>query len=226
MDSFYQSPDFSQFMTNSGPMENEDCDLLKGIDGYLFFQKVVSPDRKEGRRAAENCVTRLIKNLYTAEYTLVRDKVARVVELSVECPYEDTRNIFLNFLKEYQKELQERNVVVPRYCSVVTYYFPTDPLIAIDTESEGVRDIFIEQFLSTGRVNHLTRIMALHPEFYFKYHACKEYLMGNDDLSLSLPFHIKHFVALMAAARWKNTYLVKQQERVLLENGSMNEHNG
>jgi len=224
MDSFYQSPDFSQFMTNSGPMENDDCDLLKGLDGYLFFQKVVCSDRKEGRRAADNCVSKLVKNLYTVDCTLVRDKIARLVELSVECPYEDSRNIFLNFLKEYQKEFQDRNLVVPRYCPAVTYYFPPEPLIAIDTDSENVREIFIEQFLSTGRVTHLARIMALHPEFYYKYQACKEYLMGNDDLSLSLPFHIKHFVALMAAARWKNTYLVKQQERILLENGSMNEY--
>lgn len=54
-------------------------------------------------RAAEHCVEELIRNLYTQDFALVRSQIGRVVELANECPFEETRNIFANFLKEYNK---------------------------------------------------------------------------------------------------------------------------
>jgi len=219
VDSFYQSPDFSQFMTSSGPdPDDNESDSFSP----LFFQKLYVEDSGKRRRAAENCISALSRNFYTSEFNLVRAHLSRVVELSVECPFEDTRNIFSHFLKEYQKELQERNLVVPRYCDAVTYFFPSSETLEdidtdIDTNCENTKEVFIEQFISTGRVNHLTRIMAWHPDFFYKYQSCNEYLMGNHEFTL--PTHIKHFVALMAVSRWKNTYLVKQEERILQENG-------
>lgn len=223
MDSFYQSPDFSSFMATSNP--DIDDNTLEAECSPAFFGKLFTTDAAKRKRAAEHCVEELIRNLYTQDFALVRSQIGRVVELANECPFEETRNIFANFLKEYNKEFQERNVNVPHYSDCITYFFAPESELSIYTESEAVREIFEEQFVATGRVSHVTRIMACHPELQEKFLTGLQCLLGNNEMT-SLTTNVKHFLGLMGAARWKNAYLLKQQERFLSENGGADYLNG
>eukprot|EP01126_Amoeba_proteus_P007291 TRINITY_DN12615_c0_g1_i2.p1 TRINITY_DN12615_c0_g1~~TRINITY_DN12615_c0_g1_i2.p1 ORF type:complete len:123 (-),score=14.88 TRINITY_DN12615_c0_g1_i2:297-665(-) len=75
----------------------------------------------------------------------------------------------------------------------------------------------MSSFLETGRVSHLTRLLAWYPPFYGKHKKSLKYIMSGNG---PLPFSLRYYVAIMAASRWENLYLVQQLEHdFLLHNG-------
>lgn len=56
------------------------------------------------------------------------------------------------------------------------------------------QDIFIDSFLSLGRVDHLTMVMALHPSYLSCFLKAQHALLELDG---PLPRHWRHYIALM-----------------------------
>ncbi|XP_060948766.1 sestrin-2 isoform X3 [Limanda limanda] len=78
------------------------------------------------------------------------------------------------------------------------------------------QDILIESFLSLGRVDHVTMVMALHPAYLSCFLRAQNALLELDG---PLPCHWRHYIALMAAARHHCSYLVQQHSAGFLEAG-------
>jgi sestrin len=72
-----------------------------------------------------------------------------------------------------------------------------------------------------GEVDNLMRLLSFHPEFLKEFVTFYNYLMYGQHLSGgAISFDMRHFIAILASARHKCTYLVAQQEReFLLQNG-------
>lgn len=58
------------------------------------------------------------------------------------------------------------------------------------------QDIFIESFLSLGRVDHLTMVMALHPSYFSCFLKAQHALLELDG---PLPRHWRHYIAVMVS---------------------------
>ncbi|NWX21430.1 SESN2 protein, partial [Aegotheles bennettii] len=65
--------------------------------------------------------------------------------------------------------------------------------------------LLIEAFVSAGRVDNITMVMGLHPEYLSSFWKTQCLLLRMDG---PLPYHKRHYIAIMAAARHQCSYLV------------------
>ncbi|NXF73989.1 SESN2 protein, partial [Sclerurus mexicanus] len=81
------------------------------------------------------------------------------------------------------------------------------PLGEIPQEgAEGsLRQLLFEAFGCAGRVDHVAMVMGLHPEYLSSFWKTQYLLLRMDG---PLPYHKRHYIAIMAAARHQCSYLV------------------
>ncbi|NWH51858.1 SESN2 protein, partial [Fregata magnificens] len=65
--------------------------------------------------------------------------------------------------------------------------------------------LLIEAFVSAGRVDNITMVMGLHPQYLSSFWKTQYLLLRMDG---PLPYHKRHYIAIMAAARHQCSYLV------------------
>ncbi|NWI83821.1 SESN2 protein, partial [Dryoscopus gambensis] len=61
-------------------------------------------------------------------------------------------------------------------------------------------------FVSAGRVDHVAMVMGLHPQYLSSFWKTQYLLLRMDG---PLPYHKRHYIAIMAAARHRCSYLVR-----------------
>lgn len=61
------------------------------------------------------------------------------------------------------------------------------------------QQLFIEAFVSTGRVDNITMVMGLHPEYLASFWKTQYLLLHLDG---PLPYHKRHYIAIMVSA-WR-----------------------
>ncbi|XP_010767262.1 sestrin-2-like isoform X2 [Notothenia coriiceps] len=109
--------------------------------------------------------------------------------------------------------MSEQGVEVPRaLASGPSAFIPAKEIL-----KEGPdQDILIESFLSMGRVDHITMVMALHPAYLSCFLRTQHALLEMDG---PLPRHWRHYIVVMAAARHHCSYAVQQHSAGFLEAG-------
>ncbi|XP_068015163.1 sestrin-2 isoform X3 [Melanerpes formicivorus] len=92
------------------------------------------------------------------------------------------------------------------------------PLREIPQEgAEGsLRQLLIDALLSSGRVDHVAMVMGLHPQYLTSFWKTQRLLLRMDG---PLPYHKRHYIAIMAAARHQCTYLVSLHTEEFLQVG-------
>ncbi|KAM9838894.1 sestrin-2 isoform 2-T2 [Aulostomus maculatus] len=140
---------------------------------------------------------------------LSRQTLLHLLRLSRTCPLEEVRGKTTELLRT----AQEQGVEVPRaLASGPSAFIPAKQIF-----KEGPdQDILIESFLSLGRVDHVTMVMALHPAYLSCFLRTQHALLELDG---PLPHHWRHYIALMAAARHHCSYLVQQHSAGFLDSG-------
>lgn len=88
-----------------------------------------------------------------------------------------------------------------------------ESVIPLVTDREPQATLFKASWLNTGRITHLFRILSWHPAFLEKWTVTFDFLLRADG---PLPFVWRHYLAILAAARFKSHYLVQQQEQEFL----------
>ncbi|NXA02640.1 SESN2 protein, partial [Nesospiza acunhae] len=74
----------------------------------------------------------------------------------------------------------------------------------------------LEAFVSAGRVDHVAMVMGLHPQYLSSFWKTQYLLLRMDG---PLPYHKRHYIAIMAAARHRCSYLVGLHMREFLQVG-------
>ncbi|NXQ20197.1 SESN2 protein, partial [Peucedramus taeniatus] len=74
----------------------------------------------------------------------------------------------------------------------------------------------LEAFVSAGRVDHVAMVMGLHPQYLSSFWKTQCLLLRMDG---PLPHHKRHYIAIMAAARHRCSYLVGLHMRQFLQVG-------
>lgn len=88
-----------------------------------------------------------------------------------------------------------------------------ESVLPLVTDHEPQATLFKSSWLNTGRVTHLCRILAWHPAFLEKWMETYDFLLRADG---PLPFVWRHYLAIIAAARFKSHYVVQHQEQEFL----------
>ncbi|XP_051892411.1 LOW QUALITY PROTEIN: sestrin-1-like [Pristis pectinata] len=101
--------------------------------------------------------------------------------------------------------LKDRKVKIPRPIGQGPSSFIPAKEILQEGLEDAERQLFIEAFVSTGRVDNVTMVMGLHPQYLESFWKTQYYLLQMDG---PLPYHYRHYIALMAAARHQCLYLV------------------
>ncbi|XP_061753076.1 sestrin-2 [Nerophis ophidion] len=140
---------------------------------------------------------------------LGKDTLLHLLRLSSSCPLAEVRARATELLRA----AQEQGVDVPRPLALgPSAFIPAKQIL-----KEGPdQDILIESFLSLGRVDHVTMVMALHPAYLSCFLRTQHDLLVLDG---PLPRHWRHYIAIMAAARHQCSYLVQQHSAGFLEAG-------
>uniref|UniRef100_A0A8C6TB62 Sestrin 2 n=1 Tax=Neogobius melanostomus TaxID=47308 RepID=A0A8C6TB62_9GOBI len=140
---------------------------------------------------------------------LSQKTLLHLLQLSLSCPLREVRERSTELLRA----AQEQGVAVPRaLASGPSAFIPAKQILM-----EGLdQDILIESFLSLGRVDHITMVMALHPAYLTCFLKTQHALLEMDG---PLPRHWRHYIAVMAAARHHCSYLVQQHSTGFLEAG-------
>ncbi|XP_029920067.1 sestrin-2 isoform X2 [Myripristis murdjan] len=109
--------------------------------------------------------------------------------------------------------MTERGVEIPRALALG----PSAFIPAKEMLKEGPdQDVLLEAFLSLGRVDHITMVMAMHPSYLSCFLRTQHALLELDG---PLPRPWRHYIAVMAAARHQCSYLVQQHSAGFLEVG-------
>ncbi|XP_013784844.1 sestrin homolog isoform X2 [Limulus polyphemus] len=84
--------------------------------------------------------------------------------------------------------------------------------------------LFAETFLQNNRLDHVTQLMGYHPQYLDPFLRTQNYILKGDG---PLPFDYRHYIAIMASARHRCTYLVKLQiQEFLRQEGNKEWLNG
>ncbi|XP_040545879.1 sestrin-2 isoform X3 [Gallus gallus] len=101
--------------------------------------------------------------------------------------------------------VQDRGIPVPPQLGRgPSAFIPAEEILQEGIES-GRRQLLIEAFVSGGRVDNITMVMGLHPQYLSSFWKTQYLLLRMDG---PLPYHKRHYIAIMAAARHQCTYLV------------------
>ncbi|XP_042363029.1 sestrin-2 isoform X1 [Plectropomus leopardus] len=141
---------------------------------------------------------------------LSKQTLLQLLRLSRSCPLQEVRERATELLRT----AQEQGVEVPRaLASGPSAFIPAKEMLK---DPGPDQDILIESFLSLGRVDHITMVMALHPAYLSCFLRTQHALLEMDG---PLPCHWRHYIAVMAAARHHCSYLVQQHSAGFLEAG-------
>ncbi|XP_019326782.1 PREDICTED: sestrin-2 [Aptenodytes forsteri] len=100
---------------------------------------------------------------------------------------------------------QDRGVKVPQQLGKgPSAFIPLGEILQEGAESSR-RQLLIEAFVSAGRVDNITMVMGLHPQYLSSFWKTQYLLLRMDG---PLPYHKRHYIAIMAAARHQCSYLV------------------
>ncbi|XP_046874875.1 sestrin-2 isoform X1 [Hypomesus transpacificus] len=138
-----------------------------------------------------------------------KNTLVQLLRVSHSCPLLEVREKAAELLQT----AQERGVEVPRALAPgPSAFIPTKQIL-----EEGLdQKVLMEAFLSLGRLDHITMVMALHPAYLSCFLRTQHALLQLDG---PLPHPWRHYIVIMAAARHHCSYLVQQHRASFLEVG-------
>lgn len=78
----------------------------------------------------------------------------------------------------------------------------------------------VEEYSTSGRLDNITRVMSLHPQYLESFLRTQFYMLRMDG---PLPYHYRHYIAIMAAARHQCSYLINMHVDEFLNTGGSSE---
>lgn len=174
------------------------------------------------RKAATNKIIETVRGwlvgLSKEESTnKMRFSIGGIVTLANECPFEDVRQSFSDFLEELKSQMS-----LPQYydssADVTSPYAPSHfvpPSKLAPLKDEDVLKNIQENFVSKGRVSNLLRSMCYFPSYLEKFLKIQNFIIKEE----TLPLHWINYIAILGASRYQCEYLVVNQQVEFYKNG-------
>ncbi|XP_041759373.1 sestrin-2 isoform X1 [Coregonus clupeaformis] len=176
------------------------------------FSRLCSRDEAERAEALEELTQSVMSRLgldRPGSARLEKHTLLQLLRVSRSCPLPEVRERAAELLRT----AQERGVEIPQALASG----PSAFISAQEILEEGPdQEVLIEAFLSLGRYDHITMVMALHPTYLSCFLRTQHALLELDG---PLPRPWRHYIVVMAAARHQCSYLVQQHSAGFLEAG-------
>lgn len=145
----------------------------------------------------------------------LQDILPSLLRLSLRCPFDDVRSKFSEMLLDIEE--RGRGMKVPRPLRHGPSRFIAErEIVPVDTDDEETHMVFLASFLQNNRLEHVHQVMGYHPAYLEAFVKTQHFLFREDG---PLPFHYRHFIAIMAAARHNSQYLVRLHAQEFLLRG-------
>ncbi|XP_014746058.1 PREDICTED: sestrin-2 isoform X2 [Sturnus vulgaris] len=150
-----------------------------------------------------------LKKMLHQKDQMILEKEKKITELKADLQYQESQmrakmNQMEKTHKEVMEQLQERGIKAPRELARGPSTFI--PLGEIPQEGgDSSLHQLLKAFVSAGRVDHVAMVMGLHPQYLSSFWKTQYLLLRMDG---PLPYHKRHYIAIMAAARHRCSYLV------------------
>ncbi|KAM9823638.1 sestrin-2 [Neosynchiropus ocellatus] len=192
----------------SGPRSESESEGMSSLKG---LERLCSRDEEERAAGLEELSQEVLVSLgldRPNSAKLSKETLLHLLRLAHSCPLPEVQSRATELLRA----AQEQGVEVPRaLASGPSAFIPAKQILG-----GRDKDILIESFLSLGRVNHVTMVMALHPAYLSCFLRTQHALLELDG---PLPRHWRHYIVVMAAARHHCSYLVQQHSAGFLDAG-------
>ncbi|KAG8453029.1 hypothetical protein GDO86_004734 [Hymenochirus boettgeri] len=89
-----------------------------------------------------------------------------------------------------------------------------------ENEVDKITNSLVEEYSTSGRLDNITKVISLHPQYLESFLRTQFYLLRLDG---PLPYHYRHYIAIMAAARHQCAYLINMHVDEFLNTGGSTE---
>ncbi|XP_033126312.1 sestrin-1-like isoform X2 [Anneissia japonica] len=116
------------------------------------------------------------------------------------------------------RKMQEHNIPIPRQQNEgATSFIPHKEFKQTGNHNDDqVQQMYIEQFIQTSRLDHVTQVIGLHPKYLNAFQRTHNFMLRGDG---PLSYDYRHYIAVLAAARHRCAYVVRLQEKEFLCQG-------
>jgi sestrin len=135
-----------------------------------------------------------------------------VVRLARDCPFRDVREAFAELVEQLGLAEKEKQVSVSRFMLAEQ----VQSIAEITAKHPELQNWLEDVFLISGRISHLDRMLCMLPKFYPIFATCLNQVMRENG---PLPVHYRHYLAVIASARYKCRYLINLHEIEFLRAG-------
>jgi hypothetical protein len=163
-----------------------------------YFARALVEDHVERRALLRPLCAFLLR---ADQRALLQTHLPRIVRMADSCPLRDWKSAMAH-LVEHAHSI---GLQPPVPLSVSTFFQPQE--ITADTcDDLETRSLFREQFLDSGRLSYLNRLLALKPDYAAHLYTFQRLLMREPG---PLAFDVRNYIAIMAAARHRCAYLIE-----------------
>ncbi|KAF4128775.1 PA26 p53-induced protein (sestrin) [Phytophthora infestans] len=196
-----------------------------GVKRDVFFRRVLVSDADVQQQMAARISDELQELLDGGDATLVTDFFPTALRLTLDAPFPAIRDVLaqvVDVVEQKFPETQELRALQTR----VSHFFPNgdapedadaEPVPRVDAEEDDeLCTLFQKTFLRTGRVTHLTQILAWHRTYLALFDRSLAATMTRDG---TLPLQWRSYIAVMGASEIRCHYLADLQQYNFVVNG-------
>ncbi|ETI46784.1 hypothetical protein F441_08846 [Phytophthora nicotianae CJ01A1] len=207
------------------PLSFAEATRRVGVKRDVFFRRVLVSDADVQQQMLASISDELQELLDGEDATLVTDFFPTALRLTLDAPFPAIREALakvVDVVEQNFPETQKLRALQTR----VSHFFPNgdapedaeaEPVPRVDAEDDDeLRTLFQKTFLRTGRVTHLTQILAWHPSYLTLFDRSLAATMTRDG---TLPLQWRSYIAVMGASELRCHYLADLQQYNFVVNG-------
>jgi len=226
----YMNGNFIQTIPQRDSVHPVDFDASQTFQTFQELQPQLSNKDELIRRQGIHKLTQVIKTMVHYGYDkdnhtestdtifgneprqIFNQALAYLLRLKKRCPFSDVRDES----KKILHDLDNRGVRILKLINEeISSFIPTHQILPADTDHPTL-SLYTESFVDNCRLEHMVMVMGMHPK-YLEIFLKTNTLLLKAKGSLSKPALC--YIAIMAAARHKCSYLVHLMEQQFINEG-------
>ncbi|GJQ10517.1 hypothetical protein GpartN1_g2308.t1 [Galdieria partita] len=189
-----------------------------------FFHTLLTQDETARKHALDRILFQLENSLQGSDQgQLFVAHIATITRFASEVPFPDVREAFARLLERAETTLSEKS---PVYSVLKEYqrlrkpvfsrFIPNEQLPTVQNANCVTLRLFTDNFLFTGRISTVVRVMAFFPSYLEAYIQSYRAIMRRPG---PLPETWRNYLGVMAGARLRCSYICHMQETEFLLHG-------
>ncbi|WAR08565.1 SESN3-like protein, partial [Mya arenaria] len=199
MDDYYRDVTSLRFLH---PVSNRDRNVRRhAMDGIIQTMETWLT----GNCTPFNSLEQINGNSINGNFAIAKlqERLPDLLRLLVSCPFKDKKGKGKGVKIPKGKAFSLKGYICKSYTEGI--FAAQVQITPIDTKDDHTQMLFIDAFLQNNRLDHVTQVMGYHPHYLECFLRTQQFLLRGDG---PLPYHFRHYIAIMAAGRHQCSYLI------------------